>query len=209
MLEVQPTKTIPAWYATRAKTGPKAPMQPITSRADIAAIKLLLKDSARDLALFTVGINTAYRASDYLGWKVKDVRGLEPSDGVQFKEQKTKKYRGVFLNRTAIEAINELLASRPDAQDDDYLFVGTDGRTPITVHWYGQLVKRWCLAVGMKGHFGSHTLRKTWGYMQRTVNNMALEKIQKAYGHASSAVTLIYVCIPDEEMRDMYMSLEL
>lgn len=199
-------KMVAAWYGVRAKTGPAAPMKPLKSYAEINAVLDVVKDSARDKALFLVGINTAYRASDYLGWKIRDVRGLVAGQSIDRKEKKTRKYRMVSLNGVAIKAIDQLLALRPEAMDDDYLFVGTDGKSPITVGWYGQLVKKWCMAAGLKGTYGSHSLRKTWGYMQRTVFKMPLDKIQQAYCHSSGSITLAYVCIQDEEMHEMYMN---
>jgi integrase len=53
------------------------------------------------LCLFSLGINTAYRASELLAIKVGDVRHLQPGDVLTRKQSKTQKYRGVVLNAAA------------------------------------------------------------------------------------------------------------
>jgi len=30
-----------------------------------------------------------------------------------------------------------------------------------------QLIKKWTLAINLKGNYGAHSLRKTWGYIQQ------------------------------------------
>lgn len=199
------TKDIPAWYGTRAKTGPSQPMDPLKGVEEIARVREVVRGSPRDFALFTVGINTAYRAGDILSWKVGMVRGLKAGDDVNVKEQKTDKRRRVTINQSSINALEALLATMVDAQDDDCLFVGDRGEAPISVGWFGRLVKRWCTDAGLTGVYGAHSLRKTWGYMQRTVHGERIEKLQQAYGHSSPSVTLAYICIQDEELREMYM----
>ena len=62
----------------------------------------------------------------------------------------------------------------------------------------------WGAEAGLVGSFGSHTLRKTWGYHQRKTFNKPLSLLTKAYGHASEAQTLSYLCIQPEEMEELY-----
>ena len=37
----------------------------------------------------------------------------------------------------------------------------------LTEPTVNQKVKSWCRTINLKGNFGSHSLRKTWGYHQR------------------------------------------
>jgi len=53
------------------KKGDMIRVQPITNIKNLKAIKKLLADKPRDLALFTVGINTNLRASDLLQIKAE------------------------------------------------------------------------------------------------------------------------------------------
>lgn len=64
------------------KPGSNIKVDPIRSKRDIATIKRMLADRPRDLALFTLGINTNLRASDLLSIKVGQVRDLKPGDEI-------------------------------------------------------------------------------------------------------------------------------
>lgn len=198
-------KPVPEWYATRAKTGPKAPTDPIRTTKEIDRIKEMLKPNARDYALFVMGINTAYRAGDLLALNVGDVRGLEVGDDLSGSEQKTSNRRTVTLNQPAMDALAPLLKELKDAPDSAPLFQTKDGAR-VTVLWLGRLVKKWCKdAKCKKGNYSSHTLRKTFGYTLRVKHKVPLELLQDMYGHSSGTITLKYVAIQPEELRAAYM----
>ena len=139
-------------------------VEPIRDKKAIHRIKKILADRPRDLCLFTLGINTAYRANELLSLKVGPVKALQAGDVLDLKQRKTHKYRPVTLNPTAIAAIQGWLAIS-DLKAEDYLFTGQRGC--LTVETMSTRVKTWCHNVGLKGNYGSHTLRKTWGYWQR------------------------------------------
>jgi integrase len=169
---------------------------------DIKTIKKLLEKKPRDLALFTIGINTNLRASDILQIKAGMVRGLKPMDEIEINERKTGKARRVSLNQTCIEAIRTLLASRP-FEDGDYLFKSQRGKV-LTVASVNRLVKSWCKAINLKGNYGSHTLRKTWGYHQRVTFGAGLPELMVCFNHSTQKQTLDYLCVQPEEIRSVY-----
>ena len=45
------------------------------------------------------------------------------------------------------------------------------------------LVKKWCRLINLDGNYGSHTLRKTFGYIQRTKYGVSFEVLCKRYNH--------------------------
>jgi integrase len=182
-------------------TGSKIRVEPIKNLKDISAIKKLLADTPLYSALFTIGINTNLRASDLLSIKVYQVRGLKPMDEITLIGKKTGKHRRINLNKTCIDAINRLLATR-NYQDDDYLFIGQRGR--LTVPYLHYLVKKWCSSINLQGNYGSHTLRKTWGYIQRTHFGHSLPELMEVFGHATQRQTLTYLCIQPEEIKKIY-----
>ena len=126
-------------------------VDPIKKLKDIKAIKKLLANKPRDLALFTIGINTNLRASDLLRFKVGQVRDLKAGDTVEIKEKKTGKTRRITLNKTCINAIQNLLASKQH-QDDDYLFQ-SQRRHVLTVPSVHKLVKSWCSEINLNGNY--------------------------------------------------------
>jgi integrase len=184
--------------------GQQIRVEPIKSLKDIETIKKLLYDKPRDAALFTIGINTALRASDLLSIKVNHVRGLRAMDEITLIEKKTKRFgkrRQVNLNKACIDAITRLLATR-SYQDDDYLFTGQRGR--LTVPYLHFLVKKWCSSINLQGNYGSHTLRKTFGFIQRTTFRCPLPELTELFGHATQRQTLLYLCIQPEEIKKIY-----
>lgn len=191
------------------KKGSSIKVDPIKDPKDIKTLKELLRDKPRDYCLFTLGINTALRASDLLSIKVKDVRGLKPGDDLELKETKTKKHRRVTLYDRSIEAITKLLESAP-FQDDDYLFrskrphINSPDKQVLTVSSMNRLVKDWCKRIHLKGNFGAHTLRKTFGYHQRVYGNASIPELMQVLNHASQRQTLEYLCIQPEEIKSIY-----
>jgi integrase len=153
--------------------------------------------------LFTLGINTNLRASDLLGIKVAQVRHLAPGDELTLKERKTGKHRRITVNKAVADTIQSLLSSRK-CKDSDPLFLGQRG--PLTVPSVNRLVKLWCAAINLRGNYGSHTLRKTWGYHQRVTFQRGIPELMVAFNHSSQRQTLDYLCVQPEEIKDMYMN---
>ncbi|NEP19322.1 MAG: tyrosine-type recombinase/integrase [Leptolyngbya sp. SIO4C1] len=176
-------------------------VEPIRDKRAIKRIKKLLGDQPRNLCLFTLGINTAYRASDLLAIQVGQVRHLEAGDTLELKQRKTRKFRAVRINQAAATAIQGYVA-RCDRADEEPLFMGKRG--PLTVPSVSKLVKGWCRDVGLKGNYGSHTLRKTWGYWQRMERGTAVPLLMEAFGHASQQQTMQYLGIQADEIAEIY-----
>ena len=47
-------------------------------------------------------------------------------------------------------------------------------------------------------------MRKTWGYHQRVYNSQPIPLLMVAFGHTSQAQTLDYLCVQDDEVRNLY-----
>ena len=182
------------------KPGAEIKVEPIRSARDIKAIKRLLADNPRDYALFILGINTNLRASDLLTLRVEQVRGIVAGQDIELKEQKTSKKRRITLNKGCVDAIQALLSQR----DSEPLFSGQRG--PLTVPSVNRLVKQWCSQVNLKGNYGSHTLRKTWGYHQRVTFGRGTAELMVCFNHSTERQTLDYLCVQPEEIKSIYMN---
>jgi hypothetical protein len=66
------------------------------------------------------------------------------------------------------------------------------------------LVKSWCRAINLKGNFGSHSLRKTWGYHQRVTFGVDIPRLMVCFNHSTQRQTLDYLCIQPEEIKGVY-----
>lgn len=179
---------------------------PLVSFEQIKTLKEYLATHAtgpegvRNQAVFNFGINTAFRASDLLKLKVRDVKDLQPGDILNTREKKTRKTRPVTLNNTAYSAIQPLLLNRPD---DSFLFESQRGG-PLSVGTLGNLVKEWCRKCGFKGKYSSHTLRKTFGRMQVCEFGLPVYVLTEILNHSSEKITLRYVGLQAEDVAAAY-----
>lgn len=184
-------KSMTGGNGNHPKKGSSIKVGPIMDLADVVRIKGSLKNPMHR-ALFTVGVNTNLRASDLVRLKVGQVRGLNSMDSVEIKEKKTGKPRIVTFNGECVRVLSILIEGRGD---EELLF-------PLRVSSVHRLVKGWCK--GLKGNYGSHTLRKTFGYHQRKTFGVSLPVLTKVFNHASQGQTLEYLCVQPEEIRDIY-----
>ena len=74
------------------KKGASIKVQPIRGLDAISSIKRNLSRHPRNLCLFTLGINTAYRANEILSLNVGQVRHLQSGDILSIKQSKTREY---------------------------------------------------------------------------------------------------------------------
>lgn len=186
------------------KKGSKIKVEPIRELKDIKAIKRLLKDNPRDLCLFTIGINTNLRASDIRAIKVGQVEGATEGDELVINESKTRKERRITLNKSVCDVVRQYLDSVDLSHDDD-LFKSQRGT--LTVQSIHRLVKSWCSDINLQGNYGSHTLRKTFGYHQRVQINTSIPELMVMFNHSSQRQTLDYLCVQPEEIKDAYLKL--
>ncbi len=189
----------------RPAKGSQIKVQPITKLKDIKAIKKLLADNPRDFCLFVLGINTNLRASDLTQITVGMVKDKKPGDDLELKEKKTGKTRRITLNKSAISAIQPLLLT----DNHKPLFSSQRGKGPLLTPSINRLVKSWCKLINLKGNYGSHTLRKTFGYHQRVQLGTSIPELMVMFNHSTQRQTLDYLCIQAEEIKDAYMRLEL
>jgi integrase len=193
------------------KKGASIKVHPIRSLEAIAHIKAQLQDQPRNLCLFTMGINTAYRANEMLSLTVGQVAHLQIGDVLDVRQSKNSEYRMAALNGVTVSAIQNWLQHHPQRDVPGApLFMSQHWRKQaLTVSAVNLLMKSWCSQAGLSGNFGSHSLRKTWGYHQRVKHNSSVALLMSAYGHASEAQTLDYLGILVEEIQAIYMMMEL
>jgi integrase len=177
-------------------------VDPIKNLKDIKAIKKILAATPRDYALFVMGINTNLRASDLINLTVGQVRNLQVGDDIVLVEQKTGKERRITLNNAVVDAIQTHLTSA-DQDDVDPLFKSRKGGR-LTVPSINRLVKGWCAAINLKGNYGSHSLRKTFGYHMRTTFKVDLPTLMTVFNHATQRQTLAYLGVQPSEVRAVY-----
>ena len=191
--------------ANHPKKGDRIKVDPIRQLKDIKAISKLTADNPRDHLLFIMGINNGLRAGDLVKLRVKDVQHLQVGDTLTIKESKTGKDNILVVNKTVHKALKNYLDKvHPDS--GDYVFASRKGGSHIQSQAVSKLIKKWTKAINLKGNFGAHTLRKTWGYIQRTMHGVGFEIICKRYNHSNPAITMRYLGIQDKEVHSTLMN---
>ena len=187
--------------------GSTTEVDPIRNEKDIKSIKQLLENYHRDYLLFVLGINNGIRVGDLLKLKVGDLRYLKPGQVHQIRESKTGKKNIIVINKPVRKALDKYIAAG-QCNERDYLFKSAKGKNQaIQINHVNKLVKKWTQAINLKqGHYGAHTLRKTWGYQQRVKFGTGFEILCKRYNHSSPAVTMRYLGIEDKEVHGILMN---
>ena len=174
-----------------------ANVDPIKSRADIKKVeKILMQGSYRNYMMFKIGINLGLRISDMLKLNIKDVKN---KDFINIIEQKTKKKRCIPINQTIKEIIKKYTL---DKGENMPLFPGINFTRLSRITAY-RIIHDACKKANIKGNFGTHTLRKTFGYhFYKKFKDIAM--LQKILNHSHPSTTLRYIGIEQEEIYRHY-----
>ena len=192
-------------------------VEPIRDRKKIAQIKNLLRGQRRfrDLLLFVVGINSALRISDLLQLRV--VHLMDDPQHIKrrfwIREKKRGKRQEITINNSIREVLEEFLEAYSGIADNPkhFLFFNTkikNYEVPIKRGQAWKFITSICVDVGLRGNYGTHSLRKTWGYHAR-VQGVDLALIMHKLNHESIAYTKRYLGITDDELQAVVLKLNL
>lgn len=192
-------------------------VEPIRDRKKISQIKNLLRGQRRfrDLLLFTVGINTALRISDLLNLRIGNFLDdqNQPRRRFWIHEQKRNKRHEVVINQSIREALDEFSSCYAGIGEnpEHFVFFNTkklDFSEPIKRGQAWKFIVSICDDVGLPGNYGTHSLRKTWGYHAR-MQGVDLALIMHKLNHESIAYTKRYLGITDDELEAVAQRLNL
>ena len=171
-------------------------VEPIKDKLEIKKIKQILKSNERNLLLFNLGINSGLRISDILALNVSDVKN---KDFIEIREKKTRKYKRFLINDKLQKDISKYVEYKEIGEP---LFLTKNGKRLDRIQAY-KILNNAGKEAGVKTKIGTHTLRKTFGYHHyKKFNNLPL--LQKIFNHSSSAITLIYIGITQENIDETY-----
>ena len=147
------------------KAGQRRPLRP----SEVGRIKKLLAKRGdaglRDLALFSISIDTMLRSPDLLGLVVKDVRKRNRTMRDTLDLATAGKGRSIqcTLSNATMSVLDRWI-DQSGKKPNDYLFTGqTSGRsTPITARQFSRLVKLWATDIGLDASlYGTESRRRT------------------------------------------------
>ena len=109
--------------------------------------------------------------------------------------------------------MEEYLAAYPAiiADGNHFIFFNTKANIylqPIRRGQAWKVITSICKQVGLRGNFGTHSLRKTWGYHAR-MQGVDLALIMHKLNHESVAYTKRYLGITDDELQAVSKRLNL
>lgn len=207
------------WHSTPLAIAPhrgkgSATVDPIRDTKAIGCIKGGLAENPRDLSLFVVGIHAGLRGSDLLALRWSDALDEDGNvrERLSVRESKTGNTRHIALPEKVKVSLAlwqkfQLKQMGNQCSPDTFIWPGKNGRQ-LTIQRLHQLVNYWCTTIGLKGNFGTHTLRKTYGYHLRRLG-YDIELLMKIFGHSSASITLRYIGVEQEEIDEANLKLNL
>jgi integrase len=118
-------------------------------------------------------------------------------------EQKTDKEKKIKLNDSLKKAL-KVYIKQIDLGQDDYIFQSRKGLSePISVTQAYRILKAAAVNLGIE-NFGTHSLRKTWGYWTYKMSRYNIGLIMDTFNHSSEKITLRYIGITKESKDELY-----
>jgi integrase len=176
--------------------GQKAPFSP----RDVQTIKQILANAGnlRDLALFSMGIDTMLRGADLLTLKVEEVTDHTGTVVEQFarSQQKTGKGTVVVLLPYSRQVLTQWITVSGKLPWQ-YLFTSMRQHTtqPLSTTQYRRPVKRWTASARLDPRkFSTHSVRRTKAALvYQHTHNVAV--VRQLLGQSSVAATSAYLGI--------------
>lgn len=153
--------------------------------------------------LFKFGLNTGLRISDILPIKIKDIFNSsgEYQDYLTLKEKKTGKQKKIKLNDALRKAISSY-KTQQGLTPESYLFASPKGDHIKRIQAY-RVLKEAANICGIE-NFGTHSLRKTWGYWTYKMSKHNIGLIMDTFNHSSQSITLRYIGINQDQKDELY-----
>lgn len=199
------------------KPGPKKPLS--RDQVNLVRMRLEQSENLRDLSLFCLAYDTAFRGVDLVQMRVSGVMsGGEMLDTVRITQQKSRRRNNPTAAKEAVGTVSprtqqylQSYINKSGKGWNDYLFTRQKGDTtkPIGPHQYREILKGWIGLAGINpALYGSHSLRRTKTTMiyKQTGN---LRACQKLLGHSSIQNTATYLGIEEAEALDISRNFDL
>lgn len=173
-------------------------VEPIRSKRDIRQIEnILARQCKRDLLLFILGTNSGLRISDLLALNVGDVKD---KSYIEITEKKTGKPKKFPINRRLRYIIADYCSGM--GKNEPLFQSMWHKRLDRTTSYY--IIHDACKKAGVPGAFGTHTMRKTFGYHHyQQFRDVVI--LQKIFNHSNPKITMRYIGIEQDNIDRTYM----
>ena len=185
--------------------------EPLKDEFEIKLVRRMIKqhtkEPLRNLIIFNLGINNGIRTNDILKLKISDVWGKEYTT---IRESKTGKQREISLFVANLQNDIKEYVGNMKWDYDTYLFRSYKNPSePIkTVAIYRMFKRINEVSGGQLPHLTAHSMRRTFGY-QYYKKTHDIVTLMKLFNHSKQAITLRYIGIEREEIRNSLRDFEL
>lgn len=184
-------------------------VEPIREKAKIKHLYQYLNGNDPKYALiFKFGINTGLRISDIIPIQVNDIfnEKWQFREYLTLKEKKTAKEKKIKLNEILRNCLYNYVKTQHLALED-YLFQSQKGGYLGRIQIY-RVLKEAATVMGIE-NFGTHSLRKTWGYWTYKISKYNVGLIMDTFNHSSASITLRYIGINQDQKDELYSIVQL
>ncbi len=153
----------------------------------------------RDYAIITLFLNCGLRLSELIGIDIDKIKG----DTLTV-VGKGNKERTIYLNDVCIQAMEDYLNVRPEAEPghENALFL-SNRKTRFTQRGVQHMVDKYLNEAGLSGkHYSPHKLRHTAATLMYQYGHVDIRALQEILGHESVSTTQIYTHIDKNQLRD-------
>ena len=184
--------------------------EPIRDRRKINQMLKWLRENSqgrdRDAMMFQFGLNTGLRIGDILKTQVKDVYNNGVLDYYRLKEKKTGKFKKVLLT-DKLKAALEKYITELELDPENYLIFGMKSFNKPLDRWNAWRVLTEAAKECRISDFGTHTMRKTFGYwMYRETQDLNL--VMQSLNHDRKSITLKYIGYSQEQIDEGYKKVQ-
>lgn len=180
--------------------------KPFTPR-QIEMLKEFLSNAGKtkELALFSLGIDSMLRCSDLLKLKVEDVSDFKGKikSTIQLRQKKTGQSHQVRIGKSTIKVLEDLIRKEKKFEDD-FLFTTQRIRKPMGRNKYSDLIKKWCTYLHLDPRdYSTHSIRRTRASIvyKQTGN---IEAVRQLLGQKSVTSTSAYLNLSQNEALTIY-----
>jgi Site-specific recombinase XerD len=183
----------------------KMTVEPIRDKENIKKMFYYLNGRDRKYGLlFKYGLNTGLRISDILPLKVDDIFNESGKfrEYLVIREKKTSKVKKIKLNNAIRKMLYEYVREYR-LSGNSYLFYSKKSGGHIQRVQAYKVLKEAATVCNVE-NFGTHSMRKTWGYWTYKASKYNIGLIMEMFNHSSQNVTLRYIGVSQDQKDELY-----
>jgi integrase len=173
-------------------------------------VRLELSKNVRELALFSLGLDSKLRGCDLVSLRVRDIaHGLNVQARAKIVQKKTGRPVQFEITEQSREAVKALI-EKDDLDNSDYLFKSRIKESPhLSTRQYSRIVDGWIRSIGLEPtNYGAHSMRRTKpSLIYRKTKN--IRACQLLLGHTKLESTVRYLDIEVDDALEISESIDI